>query len=386
MSSESFWESSLAMYNWTPMTSDATFYTCCFCNEKFVENEKFWAHMSAGNCETKAELPPPPPLTVQVNNSHLNEGKGATSHAFTRPTPQPFTPSPSISSAVTTTTTVIATSGVVDCSDSTAAYDFTQMTTAVPYFSRYSAQQQPPRQEVPLPCKQNAENVPPPLPKINSQPAITSPTSAPKISTSYDKWKCTLCNVSFSDKTQLMLHLNSPEHESRLPANPIASKAFPRPSSTTNGAIAAQPPPVAPTLPCPSNSQSAFAANVNGQAPFLSQGQQSQSPPLPNQEALAQMIRKIFMEEIRPLVREEIRCLLRPLFQDQSSSATASPVERVDSNNNGAAAVAASSGVLEPRGVGYFCHACNCPVPSQVNLQMHCSGKRHKAALEKMSF
>ncbi|KAL7053157.1 hypothetical protein AAHC03_025642 [Spirometra sp. Aus1] len=368
------------------MTSDATFYTCCFCNEKFVENEKFWAHMSAGNCETKAELPPPPPLTVQVNNSHLNEGKGATSHAFTRPTPQPFTPSPSISSAVTTTTTVIATSGVVDCSDSTAAYDFTQMTTAVPYFSRYSAQQQPPRQEVPLPCKQNAENVPPPLPKINSQPAITSPTSAPKISTSYDKWKCTLCNVSFSDKTQLMLHLNSPEHESRLPANPIVSKAFPRPSSTTNGAKAAQPPPVAPTLPCPSNSQSAFAANVNGQAPFLSQGQQSQSPPLPNQEALAQMIRKIFMEEIRPLVREEIRCLLRPLFQDQSSSATASPVERVDWNNNGAAAVAASSGVLEPRGVGYFCHACNCPVPSQVNLQMHCSGKRHKAALEKMSF
>ncbi|VDN32111.1 unnamed protein product, partial [Dibothriocephalus latus] len=68
-------ESGFELFRSTAMASDApATFTCCFCNEKFSENAQFWAHMSAGNCEAKSDLlPPPPPLTVQVNNSHLNE-------------------------------------------------------------------------------------------------------------------------------------------------------------------------------------------------------------------------------------------------------------------------------------------------------------------------
>ncbi|VDL99865.1 unnamed protein product [Schistocephalus solidus] len=380
------------------MASEGNVYACCFCNEQFTENGQFWAHMAAGNCETKAELPPPPPLTVQANNSHLNERREAMSSASAQPPPQSFTPSP-FSSSSSSTAAAVATSTTTTSSvnsSGTTVYDFTQMTNAVPSFNRFNAQQlQPPHPEVPLTSKKDATNVLPLMPKINSQPAMTSSASAPK-TTAYDKWKCTLCNVTFSDKVQLVHHVSSPEHESRLPANPKASKPFPRPSSTSNGATPVQPPVIAPSLVCPNNPQPALAANINGQASFLSQAQRQQPPPLPplpNQEALAQLIRKIFMEEIRPLVREEIRCLLRPLFQEQPGGDSASPGATFGSNNNinnslrnGSAAVAASSSVLEPRGVGYFCHACNCSVPSQVNLEMHCSGKRHKAALDKVSF
>lgn len=209
------------------------------------------------------------------------------------------------------------------------------------------------------------------------------------------KWKCTLCHVSFTDRPSLYTHVKTPEHEAKIGASSTTSNVKPSPTinNVTNGHA---PSPAfsngSTASPSPQPSVSLKATYVEPASATLLPA--NSSVHLQNSEDLESMIRRICRDELSSMLRQELRSLLSPVLQDPPVTQT-NAISRTDSEPS---AKIQTSGApltrqlydgdgpgIEMRGLMMHCLLCDASMSSQVNLEAHLLGKKHKSMLSRVN-
>ncbi|KAL5970642.1 hypothetical protein TSMEX_001639 [Taenia solium] len=168
-----------------------------------------------------------------------------------------------------------------------------------------------------------------------------SGTRAPVPDNLPSKWKCTLCDIEFLDKSAIVNHVKSQEHEARI--------------QVVKRSVGEKP---LPTLP----------------------QRQSTSPGSLPKEELVEIVRQVVAEELPALLRSELRkifnaALKEPLKESASngSAASRSPLD-MDPDTQ----------CISTHGNSLRCTLCDCPITSSANLAIHLDGKKHKANCAKL--
>lgn len=176
-----------------------------------------------------------------------------------------------------------------------------------------------------------------PFGRVSSQPGTLA--SVPDDLSS--KWKCTLCDIEFLDKSAMVSHVRSQEHEARIQ----------------------------------------FVKRSAGDAPLpkLSLRESTSPGSLPKDE-LVEIVRQVVAEELPALLRSELRAIFsaalkEPLKENASVgrvASSSSPEVKLDTQS------------ISTCGNSIRCKVCDCPITSPANVSIHLEGKKHKANLAKL--
>ncbi|KAL5109362.1 hypothetical protein TcWFU_008721 [Taenia crassiceps] len=178
---------------------------------------------------------------------------------------------------------------------------------------------------------------------VPSRPVSSQPgTAAPVADKPSAKWKCTLCDVEFLEKSAMVDHVRSQEHEARIQV--IRRSAGDAPL---------------PTVP----------------------RRESASPGSLTKDELVEVVRQVVAEELPELLRRELRAIFNAALKEPSKesvsggSVTSSspPDMNLDANT------------ILSHGNSIRCTICDCSITSSANLGLHVDGKKHKYNLARLA-
>ncbi|VDK35395.1 unnamed protein product [Taenia asiatica] len=168
-----------------------------------------------------------------------------------------------------------------------------------------------------------------------------SETLAPVPNNISSKWKCTLCDIEFLDKSAMVNHVKSQEHEARIQ-------------------VLKQP---------------------TGDRPLATLPQcQNTSPDSSPKDELAEIVRQVVAEELPALLRSELRKIFNAALKEplKESASNGSAASRSPLNMD------PDAWYISMQGNSIRCTICDCPITSPANLSIHVDGKKHKANCAKL--